>query len=557
MVPSNSCKRLSSPATDPEGSPGLWRVTLPDGREVRWEGFYSGPLELTGDEVEGAARHLLGMSATQVPAEAAARLLPSTHDDGSNPCVVIHGATPVLKNLQGDLEEVTHGRIADDTATYLETRAVKLARPGDLVVGRTVPWRAAAAHAGVEAVVIPGVDYYYLSQALVQFMVASRGKAPQIQRLVDALKQRPDTVIRLYSMDLELQIALLYLCRLAGIDHLLTDANSPEVANYWNTKAPIYPRAVDAVEITAAPARAQLDAETELTPMRRRLGLSYERLPGYAIDAGTEGELLLGARLMRERYGFTSCCFKPSRGGGGARIVTDFDLTDEERLRWYAREIQGTGELFLLEAQVTYGRVMVGSQSLRLAPSVHVRNGQVIDGLTLQLTVGPHWHGNVHLDERGCEDLGIGIGIYRSIRRTVAELHDSLAAKGFQLVTGGVDFAVGSVDGVFGDELFVAMQDPNLSSHGAEYLRRFVDDMRVKGGPAYAVTKVIRPALSGHLPALLEVRHAGLDPRSQFDVVCTVPGRWGMLAAAATTPHLAIAEVLEFERVLVARGLVR
>ena len=116
---------------------------------------------------------------------------------------------------------------------------------------------------------------------------------------------------------------------------------------------------------------------------------------------------------------------------------------------------------------------------------------------------------------------------------------------------------MGTVGGVFGDRLFVAVQDPNLSSHGAEYLRRFVDYMDAIGGPRYAATKVIKPTAVGDLLAILDLPHTPLHEGTRFQVVAAVPGRWGMLAAAATSPHQAVEEVLNFEQHLTANSLAR
>lgn len=539
-----------------DGSPGSWQIELADGSSVTWEGFYAGPIELSPQELESICHRLLGMPLQAVPAAAEPVLLPSTHDNGTGPCIVIHSATPVLRNLQGDLDELARGH-ADDTATYMETRSVCLARPGDLVVGRTLPWRMAAGYSEIEAVVVPGVEYYYLSQALIKLMADSDGQAPQVQRLVGFLREHPHTVVRLYSLDLELQIALLYLQRAAGLPRLFTDANSPEVAGYWNTKAPVHPRVTDVASLGASGPEQLLAAETELAPMRRRLGLTYERLPGYAISTEHPAEILAAARLLRSRYGLKTACLKPSKGGGGARVMPGLNLADEEDLQNHFKHFVGTGELFILEAQVSYIQLTIGGRPLPFAPSAHVRYGRVADGLTVQLTTGSQWQGNIYIDHRACAEIGVPSQTYDAIRRTVADLRTCLHTHTLDLITGGVDFAVGTVGGVFGDRVFVAIQDPNLSSHGAEYLRRFVEYLASIGGPPYAATKVIKPTLAGDLPAQLDLRHAPLSEGTRFQVVCAVPGRWGMLAAGAASPHLAVQEVLAFEQDLIAHSLAR
>jgi hypothetical protein len=513
-----------------------------------------GPRELNPTELEQISQRLLGLPLEAVPAAAEPVLLPSTHDDGTGPCLVIHSATPVLRNLQGDLEEMARGH-SDDTATYMETRSVCLARPGDLAVGRTAPWQMAARYSGIEAIIVPPIDFYYLSQALIKLMADSDGQAPQIQRMIAFLRERPETTVRLYSLDLELQIALLYLMREAGLPRLFHDANSPEVAGYWNTKAPVYPRVTDVSVLTAASPDELLRAETEFAPMRKLLGLTYERLPGYAFVADRPAELLDAARLLRSRYGITTACLKPSKGGGGARIIPGLDLAEEEELQNRLKAFRGTAELLILEAQVAYLPVTIGGQSLKLAPSAHVRHGRLADGITIQLSHNAQWQGNIYIDQHACPSIGIPPGIYDTIRRTVEDLRTSLHTHAQQLITGGVDFAVGTVGGAFGDRLFVAVQDPNLSSHGAEYLRRFVDYMDAIGGPRYATTKVIKPTLAGTLLAILDLPHAPLHEGTRFQVIAAVPGRWGMLAAGAASPDLAVEEVLHFERDLIAHSL--
>ncbi len=488
-------------------------------------------MELTADEVEAAAQRLLGIPAAEVPMEAHRRLRPSTKDGQGERSIVIHSATPVLRNLQGDLDKFAHTGVAEDTATYMETRAVTLAEPGDLVVGRTEPWLAAAREAGIEPVPVPGDEYYYLSQALLQTMVQSGPDAPAVKRLTEMLQAFPGTQIKLYSLDLELQIALLYLRRLAGIDVVHTDANGPEVSSYWNTKEPLYPRARDAATVDAK-------EEGRLAPMRMRLKLDYEALPGYAFDAAQPEELLLAARLMGERHGLTRACLKASRGGGGARIVTDFDLTSEPALRRFAETHSDADDLFIVEAQVSYDTVVVGGQRVQVAPSAHIRHGRLADGVTLQLTSGTNWQGNIYLDREGWAGLGLDDRIYDSVRDTVERLR---AALGGELVTGGVDFAVGGGVG----KGVAAMQDPNLSSHGAEYLRRFVD----RTGARYAATKVFKPSIEADLLTLRPMQRPGVE------VVATVPGTWGMLAARGEDPDEAVAEALAFERELASRRL--
>lgn len=554
-----SCRRLFSPVGDPDGPPSGWEIMLSGDETFRWVGFYTGPVELSTDELADAARRLLGLSLDEVARDAAELLRPATQDDGTGPCLMLHSATPVLKSLQGDLADARTGRTPDDVATYVETRSVSLAKPGDLVVGRTYPWRVAAELEGVEAVTIPGIDWYYLSHAIITLLLAEPSAAP-VTRLVRTLRERPDTIVRLYALDRELQIVLLWLRRAAGIPVLYMDANSPEIASYWNTKAPLHPRVGDVGDLAGDPDEL-LRAETARAPMHTRLGMSYDRVPGYTVDAHADSaaevaeRLVTAARLLRSRYGLSHGCLKPSEGGGGARITPGIDLADEPALHERAEGLWRTGELYVLEAQVAYLELPMGGRQVRFAPSAHIRYGRRAEGVTLQLTNGTSWQGNVYVDADGCADAGITPAQYSTVLDTVEELREAFAARGQSLVTGGLDFAVGRVGGVFGDRVFLAVQDPNLSSHGAEYLRRFLDDLGAEDGPRYAATKVLCPTAAGTLPVLREVDHHGISGGSRFRVISGIPGRWGMIAAGAATPRRAVEEVLAFEKELVARGL--
>src|SRR6266536_360724 len=513
-----------------ECPPGGWRITFPDGSRFVWEGFYTGPLTLSVQELRAIARELRGHSLDEVSSAAARELRPYVSDGAPVPSIVLHSATPVLRSMEADLSDAMSRRPPDDVATYVETRAVSLAGPGDLVVGRTHTWKVAADLAGVEAVTIPGIDYYYLSHAILKLAVDSRGRAPQLVRLVERLREQPRTLVRLYSLDRETQMVLLYLKRRAGTEVLYTDANSPEIADYWNTKAPLHPTVESALTLdpgTLDPPEL-LAAETALSPLSPRLGLRIAVIPGYTVAANGPDEavvtdrFLAAARLLTDRYQLRHGCLKPSEGGAGARILPWVPLHDEAELRRLAALTWRARQVYVLEAQVDYVRRQVGGRTVILAPSGHVRYGHVADGLTLQLTSGTSWQGNIYLDEATCGTLGLAAGQCRAMLQTVHDLHDAFTRHGLGLVTAGVDFAVGRVGGAVGDDVLTAAQDPNLSSHGAEYLRRSLE--------------------------------AATTPGRRFKVISSVPGRWGMIAAAAESLVAAAEEVLACEKALTGQG---
>lgn len=537
------------------GSELKWEVVCSDGRRVVWSGFHTGPRVLEEQAIAEVAARFLSLSLDALSAAAQRELRPFISDTGPERSLVMHSATPVLKFLEADLGDARHGRPPDDVATYIETRAVILAGDGDLVVGRTAPWKAAAELEGVEAVCIPGIDYYYLSHALLKLLADSGADAPQFQRLAAALRESPRTVVRLYSLDREMQVVLLCLKRLAGLDVLYTDANEGDVADYWNTKATLHPTVEDAraLDVASLAPGEMLAAEAALSPLSRKLGLRFPALPGYTITGpALEQELSTAARLLIDRYAIRSGCLKPSQGGAGARIVTGVPLGDEAGVRRLAAAARSDEE-YVLEAHVDYLRTELGGASL-MAPSGHVRNGRVADGLTVQLMRGTSWQGNVYVDQASCADVGLATEQYRSMLEVIHDLHAAFTRNGLTLATAGVDFALGRVGGAFGEQALVALQDPNLSSHGAEYLRLYLDHVRASGGPRYGATKVIRPSQQASLGRLRECRPTP-NARRRSEVLSVVPGSWGMIAAAAETPLEAVGQLLEDERHLVQAGL--
>lgn len=543
-----------------EGCPGTWRVTLGDSTEFLWQGFYTGPAALSQEDLQRISRELLGLGLEDVPQAAARELRPYVSDGSPVHSIIMHSATPVLKSLQADMNDALHGTAPDDVATYVETRAVVLAGSNDLVVGRTSTWRSAATLAGVEMVEIPGIEYYYLTQAILQLAASQGPSAPPLRRLIEELRDHPDTLIRLYSLDRETQVVLLYLKRMAGIEVLYTDANSPEVAEYWNTKAPLHPTAQDASKLAGdgGSPDAILAAESALSPLTQRLGVRCTTVPGYTVDgkaddfAAVAARLAMAADLLRQRYGITHGCLKPSEGGAGARIVPGIDLSDTVQLRQMAERVYAAGEEFILEAQFSYIRHKVGGQQLTLSPSVHIRHGHLTPGMTLQITNGTSWQGNVYFDERVCTSVGMSPAQYHAIRADLEALHRGFGQAQLSVVTAGFDFAVGRIGGNFADEILVALQDPNLSSHGAEYLRLFLDQVAAEGGPAYGATKVINPVAS-----LIELAgSAWHGSRDWARVISAIPGRWGMLAVAADTPGAAVELITEWEQKWVADGFI-
>ncbi|MEU5402246.1 hypothetical protein ABZ348_23455 [Streptomyces sp. NPDC005963] len=538
-----------------------------DGSETRWEGFFTGHRVLDEEQVAELARRLLGVDHTAVAELARSELAPYYADAGEDrPALLLHSATPTLRALAGDLAALRSSRVPHDVATYVEARSVFLGAPTDLTVGRTAPWAEAVGHWNVPAVDVGDRDHYYLSHGLLLLADAhERGVDTPLDRIISWLRDRPDALIRLYALDVEMQVFLLWLRRRTGLTRLLTDANSPAVATRWNRKRHLHPtvEAARTLDADALPADALLRAEQRLGEAHVRLGLELPVLPGYTVlrtnvgvNAFVSG-VLDAAALLRTRYGLSRAALKPSEAGDGARIVGNLDLSDAERLTAEARAAHPLGDDYLLEAWVDFLSVRLGDTVLPVIPSGHFRHGRVADGVTLQVLDGYSWMGNSYLDEGAWTSLGLPDEAYRTIRGALEAIRAAflgpqsvLDGSHEGLATGGVDFAVGRLGGRFGDRLVVGAIDFNLSSHGAEYLRAFQDVARRQGiTERYAATRVFRPSADRTLAQLEAAAAAMTSPGSLARAVACVPERWGMMAVTGVDPTAA---ALRIDRLLTA-----
>ena len=578
-----------------DGGPGRWRVAAPGHPTVVWAGFATGPEVLSPAELDRLARLLLGVGLPDVAAAAAEAVVSFVAGEGPPPpALLLHSATSTTKGFEGDLTDVQAGRHAYDVPGYLEARVVALAAPGDLAVGRAAPWREAVELGGVDHVDIGDLDRYYLSQAMLlaaEAYLAAGGAAepaepaepggavgpagpadPRVAgtaRIVAWLRAHPDAVVRIYALDTELQILLTWLRRAAGLPRIRIDANNPIVSHRWNQKNHIHPDTAVAAGLTgAAGLRGYpvLALEQAAGDGARRLGLPGPALPGYTLRrAGDPAAFVATARaaadLLRRRHGITRGCLKPSEAGDGARIVAGLDLLDLAELDREVARAWHHGDDYLLEANVEFVTFAAAGRTFLLSPSGHIRGGHVAPGLTAQLMNGRAWEGNAYVDADTAGDVGLTPELYAGIRASLVGIRDAFygpraVAEGCHagLVTGGIDYAVGRVGGFYGDEVLAAAIDFNLSSHGAEYLRAFLDQVRPEGY-RYAATRVYRPTAAATLATTREAVLAAAPPGQRVTAVAAVPGSWGMVGCTGPDTLTAVGNALALVAVLAERGL--
>jgi hypothetical protein len=304
------------------------------------------------------------------------------------------------------------------------------------------------------------------------------------------------------------------------------------------------------LEVAGQPGPVVLDCEHRASEAFQALHVPIPVLPGYAVVwqedcAGFVRDFLAAATLLQERYDLTRACLKPSDGGNGGRITPGIELVDTRRLEEFAAGAWKMGGDQVLEAHVSYFQREIGGEQVLTTPSAHVRSGELLDGLTLQFMRGTSWKGNVFVGRAEWEALGLDLGVYTAVRATMTELHQRLG-----LLHCGIDFAVGTVGGAFGDTVMAAVQDINPKVTGALFLREFMArHPEVGGGGA---TRVLCPEATASADRIREMVTECSTAEQPCEEVAVVPGRWAMIATSAATSLAAGAQALTMERTLAA-----
>lgn len=520
------------------------------------------------EALEATCQRLLGYGLEAVGDHAEASLRPVTAADAGLGSVFLHSTTPELKTFDGDLDALVHGTRGGDFTTYKEARSVYLAAPGDVVVGRTRSWRSAVAAIGADGIDLESNDHYYLSHALLHLATAHRdGSGSPMDRLVSLVRESP-RLFRLYAFEVEMQVFLLWLARQSGRESLIVEANRPAVASAWNRKSVLHPTVERALSMPGPTVDddglGRLVRESQESELVRRLGIELPTIPGYTLERSGRStdefieQLHRAAGLLRTRYGLEAGCLKASESGDGARIVPGIDLDDQARLSTLGREAARYGDDYVLEAHVTYGRAEIAGAVLPLALSAHVRGGRVAPKATAQFMEGTSWKGNVLLDGNSLDLFGVAAEHYRRLRRFVQDFHGAFERRGGGLVLAGVDFAIGSVGGRFGDTTLLGVQDLNVSFTGAECLRAFLDkgSERDGGGGGYGVTRILTPTPAADHEAFERVTRRFDVGGVRADTMASVPGRWAMVGISGEDPRDAIENLGRLLEALRAAGLV-
>ncbi len=552
------------------------QVALHDGSVITWKNLSVGALILSDQYLASACQELLGISIENLESLSRKHLIPTSCISAaqlSNTTLVAHSASNTLKFFEKDAIDTQKGNRVDDVAAYIEARSIFLVEKGDISIGRLKDWEVACDEHEVTPLNIGHREYYYLSHALIEMALNYQegGASSILTWLIDYLKENPNTPVKLYALEHEIQIFLLWLANQARVPQLYVDCNGLDVANNWNKKTPLHPTVIKAkslqIEEEGSDPYNALLLETELTKLRSDLGVQIPKIPGYIItkddigQASLEEQLLIAANLLKTRYGIDKGCLKPTDAGTGVRTVTHLDLDDISSLTGTFLSLHGIAhEDFILEAHVQYSESNIEGHVLPSSPSAHIRLNGVAEGISLQIMDGTCWEGNLYLDASTCEEFGISQSQYDQMHQIMEHFQQAFSVKAQEdtalgLVVAGVDFAIGKLGGKFGNALVLGVQDLNLRFHGAEFMRILQE--RVDRKNRHVVTLVIRPTSVGSLPNIKKrAREIGSELGDLCEALVAIPQRWGMIATSSDTPHNSIRSLNTLVSRLKCEGLI-
>jgi len=525
-----------------------WTVVV-DGREVAWQS-YAGPLRLDETDIAIASRKLLSIEPCDL-LDMVDQCVEFSSPNDEQSRLIVHSTTPIARSFETDLIAMIEGRPVSDLTTYVETRGLYLARSGDVAVGRTRPWRHAIAKEGVRRLTLPDTDYYYMSHALLRRAVDAGDRDPVIAQMIQILRERHSTVVSPYDFEPEFQIFVVWLAQTAGLQRIHVDANSSRLGA-WNSKRMLHPTVESALrlegDVPNQPAQLILDQEHRASEAFHALRTTLPVTPGYAVPwqenrCDFSHDLVRASILLRERYELSHGCLKPSDGGNGGRIVANIELDDTRRLEDLATKAWNLGGDLVLEAHVSYLARHVGGEQVLTTPSAHVRSGKLLDGLTLQFMRGTAWKGNIFVGAADWEALGLEEAVYTKLRNAMSGLTRRLG-----LLHCGVDFAIGTLGGKFGDAVVAAVQDINPKVTGALFLREFMARYPAVG--VGAATRVLVPGATASAEKIRSLLSQFSTAEQPCEEIAVVPGRWAMIATSAQTSVLAGAQALTLERML-------
>ena len=141
------------------------------------------------------------------------------------------------------------------------------------------------------------------------------------------------------------------------------------------------------------------------------------------------------------------------------------------------------------------------------------------------------------------EALGLEKAVYSGLRAAFTDLTQRLG-----LLHCGVDFAVGTLGGKFGNAVVAAVPDINPKVTGALFLREFMARYPAIG--VGAATRVLIPEATASAAKIRELLSQFSTAEQPCEEIAIVPGRWAMITTSGQTSVSAAAQALTLERML-------
>lgn len=615
---------MTTETTTLEGSIEAWNSIHPS---EQWDsrlpvGPYTleQPIVGEGQSLEQVADLLLGRNLEQVKTEADETLIPVTNTATSrqNPRIILTSGSEQINAR--DIEMHTFMMEGREKAVGIDpaiiTREAYMARPGDIVVGRSEPWRQAVEKRrdtedglDIEVIDIGNEEYYYTSEVLLKLAIDYDRNPTEdnpIAGLIGQIQDEPETSIRLYTLDKQMQVFLLWLKERSGKSTLNVEANTPEASEKWNHKKILYPTLEEAKGIDNIDGPWEMLAEEDkLSPLGKLIELSqgdevnngierrFPRVPGYTVerlpDESVEEfqvRIRQAADLMYDRYEIDKYCVKVAHSADGAGVhhslKTNGEIDEDKKEKDFAtivnEEIGDHVRSVVVEAHTDYIPLQIeyefnGEKRIYEIPftiSNHLENGEGRNDMTIQFVEGNTWRGNAtfSLDQiesfitsegdqlmlnqahRFIRSLANSFGILATTESAeVADQNPRMAQIVSELTNGvskgGFDSGIGTVGGKFGDTPMLFVQDPNVRSTGAETAYA----MKEKHPGEEIAAWVIEPDADA-VDDIIE-----LADEYGIGVIACVPPGWGQVYAHDGDPLTAICKILEFKDILAERKL--
>lgn len=520
----------------------------------------------------------------------AEKLKPYKTNGQDRSTLIISSATPHSDAIKTEKGCYTHTGHIVDMPGAIESRDTHGAKDGDVSVistpaGLAMSKDSKAKIIDITQAEIMGVsttDIYFKSDIILG-LILTQPDSEILQTLVEEIKKNP--IIYPYNLDEETQIALLWLANQAGLKKLDVSANSAEVGRELTRKGFWHPTAKDAlqVEFNDDPYEMQ-EAEWGQSQAAKDTKLHLDHVPGYVVNHDNDliefqKQIFTALMLHSTRYEFDTVWIKPDRGtdGGNQGALTIGEIDQDTRIEINnlidSKQFDRALELFKasihpqhienIEEQINnmqdsdwviQALTHYFGDSEKIAPSIHIINGQVQETISIQSFMpgnDKEWGGNTLLSYQDWEQLIDDLDenqdprllylrqeLKHSYHQVIEQLQKYLETINNSekykdgLVRGGIDIAFCTLGGKFKNEkLITSFQDHNIRANGCETARSLNKKIQEKYPGYTSGTRNFSPKnydlhqMKTLLPQVCE--YLGI-PEDQVELIAVAKG-WGQV----------------------------